>query len=134
MGRFVEEIRRRFKYLPFAPVVFVSALSGQRVAKIMGTVEEVAEEFNRRIPTPQLNKGLEEFVARNPPSYVRGTRIKFYYVAQGAVRPPTFVFFTNRPDDIHFSYERYLVNCLREKFSLDRVPIRIQFKGRGRQA
>ena len=134
MGRFVEEIRRRFKYLPFAPIEFVSALTGQRVAKIMATVEDVAEEFNRRIPTPKLNKGLEEFVERNPPTYVRGTRIKFYYAAQGAVRPPTFVFFTNRPEDIHFSYERYLVNCLREKFGFDRVPIRLQFKGRGREA
>lgn len=133
MGRFVEEIRRRFKYLPFAPIQFVSALTGQRVAKIMAMVEEVAEEFNRRIPTPQLNKGLEEFVERNPPSYVRGKRIKFYYAAQGAVRPPTFVLFTSRPDNIHFSYQRYLTNCFREKFGFTRVPIRLQFKGRGKQ-
>ncbi len=133
MGRFVEEVRWRFKYLPFAPIQFVSALTGQRVAKIMATVEEVAEEFNRRVPTPQLNKALEEFVERNPPSYVRGRRIKFYYVAQGAVRPPTFVLFTSRPEDIHFSYQRYLTNCFREKFAFDKVPIRLQFKGRGKQ-
>jgi len=131
VGRFVEEIRRRFKYLSFAPILFVSALTGQRVQKIMAMVEEVAEEFNRRIPTPQLNKGLEEFVERNPPPYVRGRRIKFYYAAQGAVRPPTFMLFTSRPENIHFSYERYLVNCFREKFGFGRVPIRIQFKGRG---
>lgn len=134
MGKYVEEVRRRFKYLPFAPLIFVSALTGQRMNKIMPLVAEVFEEFNRRIPTGQLNKGLEEFLLKNPPSMVRGQRIKFYYAAQGAVRPPTFVLFTNRPKDVHFSYQRYLVNCFREKFGFDRVPLRIQFKGRGKQA
>lgn len=133
MGLFVEEVRRRFKYLPFAPLVFVSALTGQRVAKIMATVAEVNEDFNRRIPTGELNRGLEEFTVKNPPPMARGRRIKFYYVAQAAVRPPTFVLFSNRPEDVHFSYQRYLSNCFREKFGFDRVPIRIQFKGRGKQ-
>ena len=134
MGKFVEEVRRRFKFLPFAPLVFVSALTGQRVAKIMTTVEEVAQEFNKRITTGQLNQGLAEFVQSNPPSMAKGRRIKFYYAAQAAVRPPTFVLFTNSPEDIHFSYERYLINCFRKKFALDRVPIRMQFKGRGKEA
>jgi GTP-binding protein len=133
MGKFIAEVERRFKYLPFAPVLFVSALTGQRVSKIMSKVEEVAAEFNRRIPTSQLNQGLEEFVSKHPPSMVGTQRIKFYYAAQSAVRPPTFVLFTNRPDNIHFSYQRYLVNCFREKFNFDQVPIRLQFKGRGRQ-
>ncbi len=91
MGKFVDDVRRRFKFLSFAPLLFVSALTGQRVNKIMGLVEEVAAEYNRRIPTAQLNQGLEEFVAKHPPSMVRGQRIKFYYAAQGAVRPPSFV-------------------------------------------
>lgn len=130
MGKFVDDIQRRFKFLSFAPVLFVSALTGQRVNKIMSLVENVATEFNRRIPTPQLNQGLEEFVAKHPPSMVRGQRIKFYYAAQSAVRPPSFVLFTNKPDDIHFSYQRYLMNCFREKFKFDQVPIRMQFKGR----
>ncbi len=132
MGKFIEEVRRRFKYLPFAPLLFVSALTGRRVSKIMAKVEEVAAEFNRRIPTAQLNRGLEEFVAKHPPSIAHGQRIKFYYAAQGAVRPPTFVLFTNRPDNIHFSYRRYLMNCFREKFKFDQVPLRLQFKGRGK--
>lgn len=130
MGRFVDEVRRRFKFLPFAPLMFVSALTGQRVNKIMAQVEVVAEQFNRRIPTGQLNQGLEEFVAKHPPAMVRGQRIKFYYAAQGAVRPPTIVLFANRPEDVHFSYQRYLINCFREKFGFDQVPIRLQFKGR----
>lgn len=96
----------------------------------MSIVEDVATEFNHRVPTSQLNQGLEEFVAKHPPSMVNGHRIKFYYVAQSAVRPPSFVLFTNKPDDIHFSYQRYLMNCFREKFKFDQVPIRIQFKGR----
>ncbi len=133
MGKFISEVERRFKYLPFAPVLFVSALTGQRVSKIMSKVEEVATEFNRRVPTSQLNQGLEEFVSKHPPSMAGTQRIKFYYAAQSAVRPPSFVLFTNRPDNIHFSYQRYLVNCFREKFNFDQVPIRLQFKGRGRQ-
>ncbi|MDA3901894.1 MAG: ribosome biogenesis GTPase Der [Desulfuromusa sp.] len=131
MGKFIAEVQRRFKFLPFAPLMFVSALTGQRVSKIMSKVEEVAIEFNRRIPTAKLNQGLEEFVSKHPPAMAGDQRIKFYYAAQAAVRPPSFVLFTNRPDKIHFSYQRYLVNCFREKFNFDQVPVRIEFKGRG---
>ena len=130
MKRFVDEIQRRFKFLPFAPHLFVSALSGQRINKIMPLVAEVAEQFNRRVPTGQINQGLEEFIAKHPPAMVRGQRLKFYYATQSAVRPPTFVLFSNRPDDVHFSYERYLVNCFREKYGFDKVPIRLLFRGR----
>ncbi len=133
MARFVEEVRRRCKFLPFAPLLFVSALNGQRINKIMPLVAEVAEQFNRRITTGQINQGLEEFLAKHPPSLVRGQRLKFYYATQSAVRPPTFVLFSNRPDDVHFSYERYLVNCFREKFGFDKVPLRLQFRGRGKE-
>jgi GTP-binding protein len=132
MTRFVEEVRRRCKFLPFAPLLFVSALNGQRINKIMPLVAEVAEQFNRRITTGQINQGLEEFLAKHPPSLVRGQRLKFYYATQSAVRPPTFVLFSNRPDDVHFSYERYLINCFREKFGFDKVPLRLQFRGRGK--
>lgn len=131
MGKFIAEVQRRFKFLPFAPLMFVSALTGQRVSKIMDKVEDVAAEFNRRIPTAKLNQGLEEFVSKHPPSMVGIQRIKFYYAAQAAVRPPTFVLFTNQPDKIHFSYQRYLVNCFREKFNFEQVPVRLEFKGRG---
>lgn len=133
MGRYVEEVRRRFKYLPFVPVLFVSALTGQRIAKIMPLVEEVAEEFNRRVTTGVLNKILEDAVQKHPPAMVRGGRTKLYYATQAAVRPPTFVVFTNRPDDIHFSYERYLSNCFREAFGFKGSPIRLRFKGRGKK-
>lgn len=133
MQRFVEEIQRRFKFLPFAPVLFVSAETGQRVSRIMPLVAEVAEEFNRHITTGQINQGLEEFVAKHPPAMVAGQRIKFYYATQSAVRPPTFLLFCNKPENIHFSYERYLINCFREKFHFERVPLRLQFRGRDKK-
>ncbi len=133
MQRFIEEIQRRFKFLPFAPVLFVSAQTGQRVNRIMPLVAEVAEEFNRRIATARINQGLEEFVSKHPPAMVAGQRIKFYYATQSAVRPPTFVLFCNKPENIHFSYERYLVNSFREKFQFTRVPVRLQFRGRDKQ-
>ena len=111
MGKFVEEVRRRFKFLPFAPLLFVSALTGQRVNKVMALVESVAAEFNRRIPTPALNQGLEEIVSKHPPAMVHGRRIKFYYAAQSgrSFRRLLCCLPTTR-DDIHFSYQRYLTN------------------------
>ncbi len=130
MQTFTEEVRWRFKFLPFAPLLFVSALTGQRVHKVMSLVEQVAVQFNHRVPTPELNRGLEEFVAKHPPAMVSGRRLKFYYAAQSAVRPPTFVIFSNRPEAVHFSYQRYLVNCFREQFGFTHVPLRLLFKGR----
>ena len=130
MQTFTEEVRWRFKFLPFAPLLFVSALTGQRVHKVMSLVEQVAVQFNHRVPTPELNRGLEEFVAKHPPALISGRRLKFYYAAQSAVRPPTFVIFSNRPEAVHFSYQRYLVNCFREQFGFTHVPLRLLFKGR----
>lgn len=133
MKRYVDEVRRRFKYLPFAPILFVSALTSQRVERIMPAVARVFAEFNRKITTSELNSVIEEAVMRHPPSMVRGRRIKLYYATQTLVRPPTFTFFTNSPDDIHFSYERYLQNALREAFGFEGVPVRLRFRGRDKK-
>jgi len=130
MKNYLEEIRRRFKFLPFVPVLFVSALSGQRVARIMPTVAKVFAEFNRKITTSELNSILAEAVTRHPPPMVSGRRIKLYYATQTMVRPPTFTIFTNCPEDIHFSYERYLHNALREAFGFEGVPLRLRYRGR----
>jgi GTP-binding protein len=130
MKNYLEDIRRRFKFLPFAPVLFVSALTGQRVARIMPAVARVFAEFNRKISTPELNSILAEAVTRHPPPMVGGRRIKLYYATQTMVRPPTFTIFTNCPDDIHFSYERYLHNALREAFGFEGVPLRLRYRGR----
>jgi GTP-binding protein len=133
MKRYLEDVRYRFKYLPFAPVLFISALTGQRIDKIMPTVARVNAEFNRKITTSELNSVLEEAVARHPPAMVSGRRIKLFYATQTMVRPPTFVIFTNSPDDIHFSYERYLQNAFREAFGFEGVPIWLKFRGRDKK-
>lgn len=132
-GKYVEELRRNFKYLPFAPVLFVSALTGQRVNKIMSEVEKVAQEYVRRVPTPQLNKVLAEAVRDHQPPVFQGKRLKFFYITQDGIRPPSFVVFVNRAEGVHFSYERYLNNKLREAFGFSGTPIRLFFKDRERQ-
>ncbi len=130
MGQYVADLRDSFKFLNFAPVLFVSALSGQRINRIMGTVEKVAAEFNRRISTPELNRVLKEATISHAPPMAQGKQVKLFYVTQTAVRPPTFVIFGNRTQGIHFSYHRYLVNQLREAFSFEGCPIRLFFKDR----
>jgi len=134
LGKYVEEMRRTFKYLPFAPVIFVSALTGQRVAKIMNEVEKVAQEYERKIPTPVLNKVLAEAVKDHQPPVFQGKRLKFFYITQDGTRPPSFVVFVNRAEGVHFSYERYLSNKLREAFGFTGTPLRLFFKDRERQA
>ncbi|APG26801.1 ribosome biogenesis GTPase Der [Syntrophotalea acetylenivorans] len=130
MGQYTADLRDSFKFLPFAPVLFVSALSGQRTNRIMGMVEKVAAEFNRRIPTPELNRVLKEATISHAPPMSQGKRVKLFYITQTAVRPPTFVAFGNRTQGIHFSYHRYLVNQLREAFGFEGCPIRLFFKDR----
>ena len=130
MKAFQQDIERNFKFLTYAPVVFVSALTGQRVAKIMGKVEEVALEYNKRIATPALNQMLQEVVQLHQPPMHQGKRVKLFYLTQTAVRPPTFVIFTNCADGIHFSYQRFLTNKLREAFGFQGVPLRLNFRNR----
>lgn len=133
MKRYLEEIRRRFKYLPFVPVLFVSALTGQRIERVMPGVARVFAEFNRKVSTAELNSVLEEAVVRHPPPMAKGRRIKLYYATQTMVRPPTFTIFSNSPEDIHFSYERYLQNVLREAFGFEGAPLRLRFRGRDKK-
>lgn len=127
---YTEKIRYGFKYLTYAPVVFVSALSGQRVGKIMTTVDEVMEQYVRRVSTAELNKVFSEAVETHHAPLSHGRRVKFYFSTQVAVRPPSFVIFTNQPENIHFSYERYLVNKFREAFGFTGTPLRLMFRGR----
>ncbi len=130
VGKFVDQIRIQFKYLNFAPIVFVSALTGQRSGKIMTEVEKVMAQYSKRVSTSDLNKVLKEAVEQHHPPLAKGRRVKFYYASQVGTKPPTFVFFTNSPEGIHFSYERYLSNKLREAFDFSGVPLRLRFKGR----
>ncbi|KAF0220631.1 MAG: GTP-binding [Geobacteraceae bacterium] len=120
IGRFVDKIRTEFKYLPFAPILFVSAKSGQRIGKIIPEVENVMAQYAKRVTTSELNRVFSEATTAHHAPLFQGRRVKFYYTTQVGTRPPTFVIFTNRPEGIHFSYERYLVNKLRDAFGFVR--------------
>ncbi|WP_432823160.1 ribosome biogenesis GTPase Der [Trichloromonas sp.] len=132
MKNYLDKLKVSFKFLAFAPVLFVSALTGQRVAKIMAEVEKVAAEFNKRIPTPGLNKILAEAEKSHQPPVYQGKRLKFFYMTQVSTRPPTFVVFVNKAEGVHFSYQRYLINKLREAFGFEGVPVRVLYKDRER--
>ncbi|MFZ2447235.1 MAG: ribosome biogenesis GTPase Der [Syntrophobacteraceae bacterium] len=127
---FLEDIKYRFRFMPFAPILPMSALTGKGVRKVMPAVGQVFEQYNRRITTGVLNRALQDALSAHEPPIVRGRRLKFFYATQAGVRPPMFVIFCNYPDSIHFSYERFLVNRFRETFSLDKTPIRLVFRGR----
>lgn len=129
-GVFTDKVRLEFKYLSYAPIVFVSALTGQRTTKIIETVDEVMEQFCRRVTTADLNRIFSEAIDAHHAPLAHGRRVKFYFSTQVATKPPTFVVFTNQPDSIHFSYERYLVNKFREAFGFSGTPLKLLFRGR----
>ena len=133
VGAFIDKIRTEFKYLPFAPILFLSAKTGQRINTVMETVAKVMAEYTKRVSTGDLNRLLKEAVEEHHPPLHQARRVKFYYVTQTATRPPAFVFFTNQPEGIHFSYERYLLNKLRERFGFSGTPLRIIFRGRDQE-
>jgi GTP-binding protein len=133
-GAYTEKIRYGFKYLAYAPIVFVSALSGQRIGKIMTTVDEVMEQYTHRVSTADLNRVFSEAIETHHAPLSHGRRVKFYFSTQVAIRPPAFVVFTNQPENIHFSYERYIINRFREAFGFNGVPLRLMFRGRDKKS
>jgi len=102
-----------------------------RVASIFKQINVVYTQYNTRIGTGQLNKLFEQATEDKEPSIYKGKRLKFYYAAQVATKPPTFVVFVNVPEGIHFSYERYLINSIRKAFGLNHTPVRMVFRERG---
>ena len=132
--RFYDQVRTQAKFLNFAPIMTISALTGLRVIKIFGLVEEIYSQYSVRIGTGPLNKILRRAIERNEPSIFRGRRLKFYYITQASTAPPTFVCFVNYPDAVHFSYRRYLINQIREGAGLEMTPIRIIFRKRTSRA
>ena len=130
MRVYTEAIRSKMPFLSFAPVVFVSALTGRRVEGIFDTIDRVMEEGSRRIPTSKLNQLLAQFTkAHRPPAY-RGREIRFYYTTQVGTAPQRLAVFTNYPAGVPDSYRRYLVNRFRESLGLTDVPLRISFRSR----
>ncbi|MFA4134815.1 MULTISPECIES: ribosome biogenesis GTPase Der [unclassified Brevibacillus] len=125
MQRFTELIREEFKYLDYAPILYVSAKSKQRVHTILPKVNEVAQAHTMRIPTAVLNDLVTDATIRTPPPSDRGKRLKINYATQATVKPPTFILFVNDPELMHFSYERYIENKIREAFVFEGTPVRI---------
>jgi GTP-binding protein len=126
----LEEIRQALNFIPFAPVLKVSALTGRGIKRLFPEIGKVHRQFHQRFPTAALNRLLAEAVARHEPPYHHGRRLKFYYTAQLATAPPRFAVVANDPKGIHFSYERYLTNAFRDGLGLDRVPVRLFFRER----
>lgn len=130
---YLDNLKRYFSFAPYAPVQFISALTGWRIDRLFPQIMKAWQEQHKRIPTSLLNELLEDAIAVNPPSPAKGKRVKIYYVTQPAVKPPTFVFFANEPDLIHFSYRRYLENRIRDSFDFTGTPIIVKFKKRQRR-
>lgn len=130
MQRFTEDIRKEFKYLDYAPIVFLSALDNKRVHTLFPAIEQAYEANNKRISTAVLNDVVNDAVAMFPPSEFNGGKIKIYYSSQVGVNPPTFTFFVNEPKYLHFSYHRYLENQIRKNFDFFGTPIKFEFRKR----
>ncbi|MGD9568453.1 MAG: ribosome biogenesis GTPase Der [Sedimentibacter sp.] len=127
---FTEEVKDAIAYAPYAPILTVSALTGQRVNKILDEVDEIYNFRNLRVSTGVLNDIITEAVLMNQPRTVRGKRLKLYYGTQVAVNPPKFLIFVNDSEIVHFSYQRYLENKIRESFEYKGTPIVIEFRSK----
>jgi len=129
VGSYIRMIKEHLKFMDFAPIIFISALKGQRVMKIFDLIDEVYGQYTKRVNTALLNEKVREIVLSNPPPlYGNESKQRISYVTQILTKPPTFLFFVKEPRGIHFSYERYLVNQLRERLGFTQVPIRLLFR------
>jgi GTP-binding protein len=130
--RFDDKLRHGMRFLDYAPILHISALTGERTARVLETMDKVAAPRRLRVPTPALNRFIEKVTAANPPVSPGRKHVRIMYAAQTGVAPPSFVFFTNVATTFHFSYERFLVNKLREEFGFVGSPIRIQVRRRNK--
>ena len=131
MQRMEEDVRRDLSYMTYAPVIFISALTGQRVEKLFDLIDNVVNQACMRIPTGVLNQVLSDAQARVQPPTDKGRRLKVYYMTQVGVKPPHFVIFCNDARLFHFSYQRYIENQIRDTFGLTGTPVRITIRQKG---
>ncbi len=127
---FLEELKFSAKFLSYAPILTISAVTGFNVSKIFGLVDTVYKQYTTRVGTGVFNRILKSALERNEPSLHQGKRLKFYYGAQVSSKPPTFTVFVNYPDGVHFSYKRYLINQIRASVPLENTPVRLYFRQR----
>lgn len=130
---YTQHVRASLRFLDYVPILFISALTGQGVGQVLPTALRVREERLVRIPTAELNRIIQDAVARHAPPSKAGKRLKIYYATQASVDPPTFVFFVNDPKLVHFSYERYLENRIREHYGFLGTPLKLSFRKRKRK-
>ncbi len=125
-----EEVRRRFRFLSYAPIIAVSAKTGRSIDRLKEKIVEIFENYTQRIPTSQLNKVIEEAVIRHSLPSPNGAYLRIYYSTQFSSRPPRIALVMNKPQLLHYSYKRYLINFLREKFNFEGTPIHVIARGK----
>lgn len=126
-----KKLMQDFSFMSYAPIIFISAKTGQRVDRLMELIKFVNSQNAMRISTGMLNDVLGDATARVQPPSDKGKRLKIYYITQASTRPPTFVCFVNRAELFHFSYQRYIENRIREVFGLEGTPVRFIIRERG---
>ena len=131
--RYTENLRRELVFMQYAPVVFVSAMTKQRIHRLPEVIHYVAEQNAMRISTSVLNQVVEDAIAINPPPTEKGQRLKILYATQVKIKPPTFVIFVNEPEIMHFSYQCYLENKLREAFGFEGTPLQMIIRGKNEE-
>ncbi len=134
LNDFTKITQDRFNFLSYAPILFISAKTGQRIHTVMPTAARVQEERLHRIPTSKLNQFVRDAVLRHPPTYGSGRQLKIKHAVQVRVDPPTFLFHVNAVDLVHFSYERYLENQMREQFGFAGTPVRFSFRASAKES
>lgn len=134
MKGFIKDIKNELAFMLYAPIVFVSALTKQRIPKILETIKFISNQHAMRVPTGTLNDVIGEAILLNQPPSDKGKRLKIFYITQVSVRPPKFILFINDGELAHFSYLRYLENKIREAFGFEGTPITIQYKEKGGDA
>ncbi|MHB0857757.1 MAG: ribosome biogenesis GTPase Der [Anaerolineae bacterium] len=129
LSQYEEYLRRELRFMPWVPVLYISALTGQRVGQVLATALRVDRERQKRLSTSEINDMLREATARHSPPSKWGKKLRFYYGTQVSVTPPTFVFFVNDKRLVHFAYSRFLENQIRERYKFEGSPIKLVFRG-----
>ena len=126
----MDRTREVLAFVPWAPMVTISALEGRGINALLGRVDDAVAEHRKRIGTGELNRFFEEVLEKHPPPTMHHRSVRLYYITQASVAPPTFVIMTNSPKDVHFSYQRYVVNQIRKRFGFKGTPIRVRYRGK----
>lgn len=133
MSQFERSLRQQFNFLPYVPIIFISAQTGQRIDQVLDMALSIKAERRKRIPTGVLNDAVRRDLAEHQPPSSRGKLLKLFYVTQVGIEPPTFVIKVNDPELVHFGYKRFLENRLRDRFGFFGTPIRLYFRPRGKE-